>query len=161
MLLTGDGRIVRQQRPRLWSMMSMAAVMVVVSACVAERRRRRPCGRGFTRLRHSLRSRLFRPEAVLPTLDPLVDFGRPAPRASRQFERVRQDPQQSLQVLLCGLRAPWERYDEATGACAGRAVNQACDGSREGGKWGDGEGRREHGRHEARSRSVDQRADYL
>lgn len=96
-------------------------------------------------------------EAVLAALDALVDSGRPAPRPAAQFERVRQDLQEGLQVLLGSLWAPGKGDDETAGSGPGGAVDEAGDRARERSKWGDGERGRDHGRHEARSRPVNQR----
>lgn len=84
-------------------------------------------------------------KAVLAALDPLVHRGRPAARSPRELERVRQDAQERLEVLLGGLGAAGEGHDEGTGAVACGRVDDAGDGARERGKWGDGEGRGEHG----------------
>lgn len=78
-------------------------------------------------------------EAILPAFEALMDLRRPAPGAAAEFERMRQYLQERFQVLLGGFRAPWKGDDETPGSGAGRSVNEAGDGARERGKWGDGE----------------------
>ena len=78
-------------------------------------------------------------EAILPAFDALMDLRRPAPGAAAEFERMRQHLQQRFQVLFGGFRAPWKGDDETPGSGAGGSMNEAGDGARERGKWGDGE----------------------
>lgn len=78
-------------------------------------------------------------EAILSAFDASMDLGRPAPRAAAEFERMRQHLQERFQVLLGGFRAPWKGDDETPGSGPGGSMNEAGDGARERGKWGDGE----------------------
>lgn len=100
-------------------------------------------------------------ETVLASLNALVDLGRAAAGAAGEFEGVREDAQEALEILLGRLGAAGERDDESAGAVVGGREDDAGDRAREGGKWGDGEGRGEHGHDEAWCWTVDQGGECL
>lgn len=100
-------------------------------------------------------------DATLSALDALVNPRLAAALAASKFERVRQDLEERLEVLLCRFGAAGKRDDQRAGTVFGGRQGNAGDGTGEGSERGDCERRGKHGDDKSGSRTVDERSDGL